>query len=283
MGFLSDLIGGKQKVVPTSSSEAFSESSAGSVSQGASSSVGSSLSRSTSSVFNADIYKSLFGGASNAASRAAELVPGIQGAASSLFTSGGRFLEELEGELETAGRLGESGFEDEQIAHLGSDLGRFYEEEINPRLTSRGVAAGQFGGSRGEVAQGVASRGLAEEFSKGSTAIRLAGQDRRDRLAGQVDSLRADRSSRGIDALPGLLGLAESGIGAELAPYLQLSQIIGGPTVLTDSESGSFSESGSSQLARSFSESRGSSTSKGSTVTKGPGLLDVLNTVAQFK
>lgn len=290
MGFLSDLIGGKQKVVPTSSSESssFQRSTSGSFSTGSSESFGrsDSLARSISEVFGGDVYRSLFGGASNAAARASELVPGLRGTADALFSSGGQFLESLEGELATEGRLSDTGFEDEQISLLQSDLGRFYEEEIDPRITSRGVATGTLGGSRGEVARGIASRGLAEEFARGSTAIRLAGQERRDQLATTVDVLRGDRAGQAISAIPSLFGIAEAGVNAEFSPYLALSQVLGDRTVLSQSESRSASDSGSvsSQLAQAFAESLGESSSKssGSTVTRGPGLLDIADTAAKF-
>lgn len=290
MGFLSDLIGGKQKTVPTSSSEssAFQRSKSSSLSTGSSESFGESgsLARSIQEVFGGETYARLFGRASNAADKAAELVPSIRESTGQLFSSGSRFLESLTGELETEGRLNERGFEDEQIDLLRSDLGRFYEEEIDPQITGRGVAAGQLGGSRGEVARGIASRGLADEFVRGSTAIRLAGQDRRDRLATTVDELRGTRAGQGIAGAAGVYGLAEAGLGLELAPYRELAAILGDRTVTTRSrsESGSTSGSVSSQLAQAFAESIGESSSKseGKTVTRGPGLLDVFNTISKF-
>ena len=290
MGFLSDLIGGKTKTVPTSSSESssFQTSQSGSVSSGQSTSFGesSSLARSISEVFGGDAYQTLFGRASNAADKAAALVPGLQETSKSLFSSGSRFLESLTGDLETEKRLADTGFEDEQIGLLKSDLGRFFAEEIDPRITSRGVATGTLGGSRGDVARGIASRGLAEEFVRGSTLIRAAGQERRDKLATSTDELRSDRAGAGIDSLGSLFGIAEAGVEAEFAPLQALAAILGDRTVTSEStsESGSKSGSSASQLAQAFAEAFGESSSKseGSTVTRGPGLLDVFDTLAKF-
>lgn len=266
MGFLSDLIGGKHSTIPTSSSE----STAVQTSRSQSGSLAESFQR----VFGADAYKELFGNASNAAGRAADMVPGLMGTAQTLFGTGGRFLESLDEPLATEDRLNAPNLENEQIRQLSSDLGRFYSEEIDPAIVGRGVSTGTLGGSRGEVARGVAARGLGEEFVRGSNAIRLAGQDRRDRLAASVDTLKGSRIGQGLGALPGLYGLAEAGVSSELMPYLQLSQILGSPTVLSSSLASSASSS------ESAGESR--STSSGSTVVKGPGLLDVLNTLSQF-
>jgi len=256
----------------------------------------SSLSRSISDVFGADVYRSLFGTALDATDRAVSKTPGLQSTAASLFSSGSRFLEELGGPTATEGRLSDAGVEDEQIAALGDDLGRFFAEEINPAIASRGIAAGQFGGSRGEVAKGIASGELSREFVRGSTAIRAAGVERRDRLAGQVDATKGSRIGQSFAAIPGLFGLAEAGASAELAPLLQLAGILGDRTVLTQSEGSSVSsgqstsatDSGSfaSQLAKAFSASEGQSTSEstsqGSTLTRGPGLLDIFNVAAKF-
>lgn len=290
MGFLSDLIGGKHKTIPTSSSESEStqRSRSGSVSSGSSSSFGSSssLSRALSEVFGAEAYSDLFGGARAATERAQARVPGLTGTAGRLFSSGAGFLEELSGETATERRLLDTGVEDDLISQLGSDLGRFFGEEINPAIASRGVATGTLGGSRGEVARGTAARGLASEFVRGSTEIRRAGVERRDRLASEVDSTRGSRIGQSLSALPGLFGLAEAGIGAEFMPLMQLASILGDRTVLTESGSTSSSETGSfaSQLARAFSatDAESKSRSSGSQVVRGPGLLDIANTAAQF-
>lgn len=278
MGFLSDLLGGRQRTVPTSSSTTYGTTRSSSAAS--STGVSSSFGRSRSEIFAPEFFEQLFGSASGAAARAASAVPGLQGQAATLFNAGSRFLGDLEGPLATDERLADEGSDDELIGLLGSDLGRFFSEEINPQITGRGVATGTLGGSRGEVARGTAARGLAQEFARGSAEIRQAGRARRDTLAATSDQLRAGRTTAGLSALPGLFGLAEAGLGAELAPFLALSQILGGPTVLSSSESGS----ASSEISRAIEEAFGeqTSSSSGSTVTRGPGLLDVLNTVSGF-
>lgn len=211
-----------------------------------------------------DLFASLFGGASGAAG--AVNTGALTNQANLLFGAGGGFLEGLQGGGAGAefleGELGRSsGIVDEQIGQLGGDLEKFLGESILPQIKSSGVSAGTLGGSRGEVSKGIAAEGLLSEFARGSTAIR-AGE--RDRITGIAQGLAQDETNRnqiGLGALPGLFGLAEGGALAGLSPFAALSQIMGGPTTLTDSSSfdvgsttgraGSTSES--SQRSRSSS------------------------------
>lgn len=198
-----------------------------------------------------DIFQNLFSGAS--ATAAGIDTGALSGAANLLFSSGGGFLDNLRGGGAGADYLENelsrsSSLVDEQIGALSGDLGKFLNETILPGIKSSGVQAGTLGGGRGEVAKGIASEGLISEFAKGSTNIRLA---ERARLSGIANDLAANelaRSTSGLSALPGLFDLASGGTMASLSPLLALSQILGGPTVLSDSDSSSFSDS----LASSF-------------------------------
>ena len=205
---------------------------------------GSSFSRSGQEVAFADVFQELFGAAGGAAGRAAGGAGGVTSAANLLFNTGGDFLENLAGGGVGAefleGRLaGGSELADQQVGQLGSDLSRFLAEDVNPAITSGGVAAGTFGGTRGEVQRGVASRGASEAFVRGSTDIRQREQQSRDAIAGQLLGSETDRAATGLGALPNLFGLAEGGNLAELSPFLALSQILGPQLALTESEGGS--------------------------------------------
>lgn len=216
-------------------------------------------SRSTSSqqIAFGDIFQNLFGGASAAASG---IDPSrISGAANLLFNAGGSFLEQLgggAGQDFLKDRLASSdGLADEQIGLLGADIEKFLTESINPAIASKGVAAGTLGGSRGEVARGIAAEGALREFQSGAVGIRQREQQQRDALAGQLGQLEQQGATAGLASLPGLLGLAETGALSSLSPFAALSQIVGGPVALTESESSSFGQS--SEFARAIAEAFG--------------------------
>lgn len=158
-------------------------------------------------------------------------------------------------------RLADTGVADQQIASLGSDLGRFFSEELNPAITSRGVASGTLGGGRQGVAQAKAASSVAREFAQGATAIRAQDVQRKDTLAGMLAQDRLGAAQAGIGALSGLYGIAEGSSLAGLSPYMALSQILGGPTVL--GESASFGTSSSFSEESSQSKSKSKSTSGG--------------------
>lgn len=243
-------------------SSARSNSNSSSSSYGYSTSFSDSLSQAASKdrVAFQDVFASLYGDATGAAGRAAEAVPMFQGQAADLYTGGMRFLDSLNEESPLTARLSDTGTADEQIGALGEDLGMFFRNEVNPAITSRGVATGTLGGGRQGVAQGMATQSLAREFQRGSTAIRTADVSRRDSLAGMLSEDRLARTQTGLDALPTLYGLAEGGATAGLTPYATLAQILGGPTVL--GESSQYALSASRALSEEESESKSSSSSK---------------------
>lgn len=203
-----------------------------------------------------DVFSQLYGGAAGAAGKAAQLAPMFQGQAADLYTGGMKFLDTLSQESPLLARLNETGTADEQIAALGSDLGTFFREELNPAITSQGVATGTLGGGRQGVAQGKAASSIAREFQRGATGIRTADVARRDSLAGMLAGDQIDRAQAGLGALPMLFGLAEGGMTAGLAPYAALSQILGGPTVLGESSSYGAASSRSEETSQSKSKSK---------------------------
>lgn len=288
MGLFSGLFGGggaSQQSQSTSSSTGYgfssslSDSLSRSISQGTASSLSGSsgLSGSQQRIAFEDLFRELYGGATGATQKAAGLVPQLQGQAASLFNAGTGFLDTLQNQA--------GGVADEQVAQLGSDLQRFYQEQIDPSIVGRGVATGTLGGSRGEVARGIASRGLFEEFARGSTNIRAADLARRSQAA-----------QAGLGALPSLLNVAQGGATAGLTPYSALSQILGGPTALTSSfgEQTSFGQSESQQtsesiaqsiaraLSEQFSSSTSQSTSSGVNKPEGFGRALILTALPAF-
>ena len=212
---------------------------------GQSGSVSGGRSQSQSRVAFEDLFAQLFGGSASAA--AGVNTGSITQAANSLFSSGAQFLEGLGGdagsEFLTDRISGIDKIADQQVEQLGSDLERFLGENVARGITAGGVQAGTLGGGRGEVQSGIAERGAAEAFIKGATGIRANSRAEQDAIAQFLAGQAGTNAQTGINALPGLFELSQGGALAGLTPFMMLSQIFGGPTVLQDSESEQFGES----------------------------------------
>lgn len=250
----------------TSESYGYSGSNSQDLSQSSQSSVGGGQSSTTQGIAFEDIYKQLFGGAAGAAGGALAQAPELAAAAKQLFTGGTQFMQGLGGDAGTeylADRLSGTGVVDEQIDLLREDTGRLFSESLNPAITSRAVAGGSLGGGRQGVAQTGAMESVGRAFTSGATQLRVADQSSKDAIAAQVAGNSLTAASTGLGALPGLLDLQERGNNAELGTYASLSSILGGPTVLSQSQGTNFSESTaqsiSEALSRSFGEQTGTS------------------------
>lgn len=250
---------GRQKTSSRSESIARGFSVGGSSSRSAQDSGSTSRSggSSSSSVAFADVFARLFEGAEGAAGRAAQLVPELRTASSDLFNAGTGFLDRIGGGAGTdflADQLINSdALVEDEISQLQSDVGRFFDEELIPETVDRAVGAGQLGGGREGVAVGRAIDTAGREFSRGALDIRTAARDRNAGIARDLAALEQSGGAAGIQALPTLLGAAESGIGAEFSVFDRLAGILGGPTVLTDSEQ--FAESDAFSIARAIADS----------------------------
>lgn len=247
-----------------SQSSGFSRSEQGSLSESISGGFSRSggASRSGQRVAFEDVFANLFSGASGAA---AGIDPSVLTEQANLLFSGGlNFLDDLGGGAGTdfleSRVAGESPVLQEQIDALGSDIGEFFREEINPAITSEAVAGGALGGGRQGVAQGRAAEAAGREFSRGVTSLRASDIAARDAAARALGQQRIAGAGTGLAALPALGSIADLGFGAELDPFTQLAAILGGPTTLTEAESSQFGEAG--DFGRAFSESFGRSRSR---------------------
>lgn len=256
---------GGSRSTSNSSSSSFDQSTAGSVSGGA----GSASSQDT--IAFEDVFARLFGGAEGAA---AGLDPSmLTTAANTLFSSGTGFLSGIGGDAGTeylTNRVGgNNDVLQEQIDALGSDLGNFFSNQINPEITSAAVGGGQLGGGRQGVAQGQAATAVGEQFRRGVTELRAGDMAARDAAAGTLAQNSIEGALTAFQGIPGLLGTADIGFGAQLAPFERLAAILGGPTTLNASNSSSsdFSQS----FSNSFGVSRANSSSSGRSLNFGSG------------
>lgn len=267
----------KQEQQSTSTSYGVSGSQSQDISQSISDSIsgGSSTSGTTQDIAFKDIYQKLFGGATDAAQGAVAQAPELANVARQLFSGGSQFMQGLGGDAGTSylnDRLsGDNPVLNEQIAGLREDTSKFFKEDLNPAITSRAVAGGTLGGGRQGVAQGLAAQGAEQQFTRGATALRAADIQQRDSVAANVAKNSLDAASTGLGALPGLLDLATSGVNAELGIYSNLSSILGGPTVLSQSgsEATNFSKATAQSAAQAFSKSFGQQSSDSQSTASG--------------
>ena len=250
--------GSRSSTTQRGSSRAFGASESGSVSGGFSE--GGSQSQSRQAIAFEDVFARLFGGAEGAA---AGLDPSLlTSAADQLFSGGVDFLSSIGGDAGSSfleSRLSGSGeLLDEQIAALEEDAGRLFNEQLLPGITADAVASGTLGGARQGIAEGLAAERVAGEFLRGATALRSADLQSRDRAAETLAGTSLAGAQTGLQALPGLFGLAQGGFGAELAPFQALAGILGGPQVLTQADAESFSsaEDFAEAFSRAFDFSR---------------------------
>lgn len=257
MGLLGSLFGGSSQSSRTEQSQdsfgySVNTGRSGSVSGSTSSGVSAGISGSSQSVFGADVFAQLFQGALGAAGAINPAVATER--VNQLFTGGSAIIEQLAGggagaDYLTQRLTGGNEALDEQISGLGSDLGRFLREELNPVIRGSAVAGGSLGGGRQGVAEGLAAESVAREFTRGATELRSADMQRRDSAALGLLQLTGQNAATALSALP---SLAQIGSGVEsLAPYSALADILGGPTVLTES----FGQEMSSQQAQQYAES----------------------------
>lgn len=253
--------GSRSRTTSTSEgqSSSFGRSESGSVSGGSA----VSGSQSAQSIAFEDVFARLFGSAEDVAgSLDASL---LTDAANQLFTGGTDFLGRIGGDAGTEfleSRLQGNEQLEEQISLLSEDVGRFFEEELNPAITSEAVAGGTLGGGRQGVAQTGAARVAADTFRRGAADLRARDLESRDRAAGTL--LQGDLAGiqAGLAGLPGLLGLAETEALGGLAPLTALSNILGPQLALTESSSFGTSEDFARAFSSAFDRSQSSTSSR---------------------
>lgn len=118
------------------------------------------------------------------------------------------------------------GFADQQVGAVQNLLNRNLSENLLPQLAQGANAAGQLGGARQGIGQGIALRGTSEALANTSADIYAQ------------DLLRRQSAAQAQGALSqGALGQLPMALNLGLSPFASLSSIIGPPTVLGQSSS----------------------------------------------
>ena len=140
----------------------------------------------------------------------------------------------------------------QQTEQLGSNLGRFFNEQLVPGINQQGVASGQFGQSRGNIGRGLAAQGVTRQFQQGATQLQAADAQRAQQAAGTGAQLFGQGSQAQLQGLQGLQGILSSPFATQLQPLLALAQVIGGPNVLSQQSAFNFGQQKSSSSGFNF-------------------------------
>ena len=156
----------------------------------------------------------------------------LGGAGANLFGLGQNFLGGI-GEAQQ-GLLGleDPSIVEGRIGALGTDIQRFLREAIGGAggIRTEGALSGNLGGGRGQVREGIATRGATDAFARESALIRESAAGRR--LEGLLGGAQAGQIGLGGAENLFNLGLAPSI--AQFGPLAALAGIIGDPKVLTE-------------------------------------------------
>lgn len=257
----------KSKSVANSQAENFSTSisNAGGISGSQSSSAGGSQSYGVSQdqIAFSDLYQKLYGDASQAAGNL-QGNPFLSDTANKLFTQGNQLFAGLNNDAGTKylqDALTSNEGVDEQISLLGGDINKFLQESALPGLRRSSAAAGQLGGSRQSVGEGIAISDATRSFATGAANIRNQNRTNQFNAAGQLAGNSLAGVQIGGNLSQQLYGLAEQGFLSNLSPSAALSQILGGPTTLGSSlqQASSFDEAISNAFSEDFAKSESSS------------------------
>ena len=134
-------------------------------------------------------------------------------------------------------------FSGQQVQQFGQQLGDFFNQQLLPGIAGNAVAAGQLGGGRQGVAQGMAAQDMLQQFQQGATGIMNNAYNTGANAANAATQAMMGAGS----SLPGFaadaFNLGMSPFNAAWSPLQQMAGLLGGPTVLGQSEGGSSSQS----------------------------------------
>ncbi len=144
-------------------------------------------------------------------------------------------------------------FLDQQIGSLGQDISRQFNQTILPGIRREAASVGGLGGGRQGVAEGIASQGAQDAFSREAANLRFSDLGLRQGAATALQQgglaqqgIQANAALGGIGGLGGLQQLGLSPFAAQFSPLANFASILGGPTVLNQQQNRSRGESAGS-------------------------------------
>ena len=161
-----------------------------------------------------------------------QLMEFLAGPGTDLFGGGQDFLGGIREAQQGLNALEDPSVVSDRIGALGTDIQTQLREAIGGAggIQTQGALSGNLGGGRGDVREGIATRGAIDAFARESAGIRESAAGRR--LQGLLGGAQAGQV--GLEGSQGLFNLGLSPSTAEFGPLAALSGIIGDPKVLTE-------------------------------------------------
>lgn len=137
----------------------------------------------------------------------------------------------------------DNGLVQQQLGSLGTNLADFFNTSLLPGLNSAAISAGGLGATRHNLAAGEAAGDMARAFSTGTTDIMSNAYNTAAGAAGNLQQGMIGAAQGIGDLGTSMYNLGMSPFQAAWAPLTAQAGILGGPTVLGQSEGGTTSRS----------------------------------------
>lgn len=144
-----------------------------------------------------------------------------------------------------------------QIGDLGTQMGKFFNEQLMPGITGSAIGAGQFGSGRNQIATGQAAGDVMDAYSQGLTSIMGNAYNQALGAAGMQSQNMIGASNQLAQNAMGMSNLGMANFNAMWAPLQNYQGLLGGPTVLGSS----YGYSGANQVSENISQASSKSKS----------------------
>ena len=134
-------------------------------------------------------------------------------------------------------------FINQQIAGLAQDFGQLYNEQILPGIGNQAQLAGQRGSSRQGIAEALGAQRVAQEFGQAATNLRAGAYGQQQQAAQQYAAMAqagamnaygvANQASAGQAQMQNAFN--QTRLAGAAQPFIIGSQVIGAPSVLSQS------------------------------------------------
>lgn len=133
----------------------------------------------------------------------------------------------------------------QQLRHQAGAIGDEFQRVVMPALNSAAGVAGGLGGSRNQIARGLAASDAQSQIAKAGTDLYAQQYGIGAQAAAGATQARLDAAGGMGDMGSNIYNLGMSPFTAQWAPLTALAQILGNPTVLSKSKSKGSSKSAS--------------------------------------
>ena len=141
-----------------------------------------------------------------------------------------------------------------QIGDLGTQMGKFFNEQLMPGITGSAVSAGGFGGGRNQLAVGQAAGNVADAYSQGVTGIMGNAYNQAIGAAGMQANNMIGAQGAINQTGQGLTNLGLANLNSQWAPLQNFQGLLGAPITLGSSYGYSAANSQSENITSASSK-----------------------------